>query len=120
MPDAEIGEALLVSAGGVLEATVGVEDEAMGWLAALGGHIQRGEGKVGVDAIGEGVADDLLGAKVFHNGAVEPALIGRDISNIADPGSVRLGEREAAREEVRRDGMGMPGVGGGFVGTFAC
>ena len=119
LPDAEIVEALLVSEAYWRPRS---EWKMRPWegLRRRVAIFQCGEGKVGVDAIGEGVTDDLLCAKVFHNGAVEPALIGRDISNVADPGSVRHGEREAAREEVRRDGMGMPGVGGGFVGTFAC
>ncbi len=58
-----------------------------------------------VDAVGEGVADDLLCAKVFHNSAVEPALAGGDIGNIADPCGVWLVKGEAARKEIGRDGV---------------
>ena len=60
----------------VLDAAVGVEDEAGQRLAAPDGHAKGGEGEICVDAVGEGVADDLLCAKVFHNSAVEPALAG--------------------------------------------
>ena len=76
LPDAEAGETLTVSVGGVLDA-----------------------------AVGEGVADDLLCAKVFHNSAVEPALAGGDIGNIADPCGVWLVKGEAARKEIGRDGV---------------
>ena len=85
LPDAETGETLTVSVGGVLDAAVGVEDEAGQRLAAPDGHAEGGESEICVDAVGEGVADDLLCAKVFHNSAVEPALAGGDIGNIADP-----------------------------------
>ena len=81
LPDAEAGETLTVSVGGVLDAAVGVEDEAGQRLAAPDGHAEGGEGEICVDAVGEGVADDLLCAKVFHNSAVEPALAGGDIGN---------------------------------------
>ena len=79
LPDAEAGETLTVSVGGVLDAAVGVEDEAGQRLAAPDGHAEGGESEICVDAVGEGVADDLLCAKVFHNSAVEPALAGGDI-----------------------------------------
>ena len=90
LPDAEAGETLTVSVGGVLDAAVGVEDEAGQRLAAPDGHAEGGESEICVDAVGEGVADDLLCAKVFHNSAVEPALAGGDIGNIADPFLIRF------------------------------
>ena len=43
--------------------------------AAPDGHAEGGESEICVDAVGEGVADDLLCAKVFHNSAVEPAHV---------------------------------------------
>ncbi len=60
LPDAEAGETLTVSVGGVLDAAVGVEDEAGQRLAAPDGHAEGGESEICVDAVGEGVADDLL------------------------------------------------------------
>lgn len=100
LPDAEAGETLTVSVGGVLDAAVGVEDEAGQRLAAADGHAEGGESEICVDAVGEGVADDLLCAKVFHNSAVEPALAGGDIGNIADPCGVWLVKGEAARRRL--------------------
>ena len=41
----------------------------------------------------------------FHNSAVEPALAGGDIGNIADPCGVWLVKGEAARKEIGRDGV---------------
>ena len=105
LADAKIGKPLAVSAGGVLDAAVGVEDETRSGSAAPDGHSKGGEGEVCVDGLGEGVADDLLCAKVFHNSAVEPALAGGDIGNIADPCGVWLVKGETARKEIGRDGV---------------
>ena len=88
-----------------MDAAVGVEDEAGQRLAAPDGHAEGGESEICVDAVGEGVADDLLCAKVFHNSAVEPALAGGDIGNIADPCGVWLVKGEAARKKIGRDGV---------------
>ena len=55
LPDAEAGETLTVSVGGVLDAAVGVEDEAGQRLAAPDGHAEGGESEICVDAVGEGV-----------------------------------------------------------------
>ncbi|MFR8462249.1 MAG: hypothetical protein ACLVEX_14010, partial [Ruthenibacterium lactatiformans] len=68
-----------VSVGGVLDAAVGVEDEAGQRLAAPDGHAKGGEGEICVDAVGEGVADDLLCAKCLSlNSAVvaSPSPVG--------------------------------------------
>ena len=101
LPDTEFRETQSVSAGGILDAAVRVEDEARIGLASADGRVESGESEIRVDALGEGIADDLLCAKVFYNGAVEPALIGRDISNIADPGLVGSVKRKLAREQIR-------------------
>ena len=61
----------------------------------------------------------MLCAKVFDNGAIEPALIGGDIGNIANPCHIGLVKGEVARKEIGRDGMGMPGVCGSLVNAFA-
>lgn len=119
LPDTEFRETQSVSAGGILDAAVRVEDEARIGLASADGRVESGESEIRVDALGEGIADDLLCAKVFYNGAVEPALIGRDISNIADPGLVGSVKRKLAREQIRSEGMGVSGVCGGFVGALA-
>ena len=119
LPDTEFGKALPVSTGGILYAAIRVEDEARIGLASVDGRVESGESKVGVDMIGEGVADDLLCAKIFDNSAIEPALIGGDIGNITNPCHIGLVKGEVARKEIGRDGMGMPGVCGSLVNAFA-
>lgn len=96
--NAEVDKSLAVSVGGVLDAAVGVENEAGLRLAVLDGYAESVEGEICVDAVGESVADDLLCAKVLHNGAIEPALVGGDIGNIADPCGIGLSkEKRCAR-----------------------
>ena len=46
LPDAEAGETLTGSVGGVLDAAVGVEDEAGQRLAAPDGHAEGGESEI--------------------------------------------------------------------------
>ena len=119
LPDTEFGKALPVSTGGILYAAIRVEDEARIGLASVDGRVESGESKVGVDMIGEGVADDLLCAKVFHNGAIEPAFVGRDVGDIADPGFVGSVKRKLAHEQIRSDGMRVPGIRSRLVIAFA-
>ena len=77
------------------------------------------ERETGINAVRKSVTDDLLCAKVFDNGAIEPALIGGDIGNITNPCHIGLVKGEVARKEIGRDGMGMPGVCGSLVNAFA-
>ena len=107
LADAKSSEALTVSGSSVLDAAVGVEEEAGAWLAAPDSHIESGEGKACVDALGESIADDLLCAKILDNSAIQPALISGDVGDVADPGGVGLVKGKTARKEIGRDGMRM-------------
>ena len=119
LPNAKIGEALLVSTGGVLDAAIGVEDQAEVRLAATDSYLQRGKREARVNAVGEGVANDLFCAKVLHDGAVEPALVRRDVGDIANPSLVGGVKREIAREQIGSDRMRMFGVCSRSVSAFA-
>ena len=102
-----------------MDATVGVEDETGVRLTTPDSHIEGIKCEAGINAVRKSVTDDLLCAKVFDNGAIEPALIGGDIGNIANPCHIGLVKGEVARKEIGRDGMGMPGVCGSLVNAFA-
>ena len=106
LPDAEFREALPVRAGSVLDAAVRMEDEAGQRLAALDSHVEGGEGKACVDAVGEGVANDLLCAKVFYDGTIEPALIGGDVGDVADRHQAISGLSKEKRRARRLGAMG--------------
>ena len=119
LTDAKVIKALAVGGRGVLDAAVRVEDQAGLRLTALDSHVQGVQCQVGIDTVGKSVANDLLCAKILHNGAIEPALVGGDVGDISAPGCVWPVKGEAAGEEVWSDGMGMPGVRGGLVRTLA-
>lgn len=118
LPDPKVSEPLAVSSGGVLDASVGVEDKAGQGLAASDGHIESGKGEVGVNAVGESIADDLLRAKVLYNGQIEPALLCGDVGNITYPGEVWPVKGKAALKEVWGNGVGVFRVCRGLIGMY--
>ena len=116
LAEMKVEQTLTVSVGGVLDTAVEVDNEAVRrWTAIL----RAFERKAGINAVRKSVTDDLLCAKVFDNGAIEPALIGGDIGNITNPCHIGLVKGEVARKEIGRDGMGMPGVCGSLVNALA-
>ncbi len=116
LAEMKVEQTLTVSVGGVLDTAVEVDNEAVRrWTAIL----RAFERKAGINAVRKSVTDDLLCAKVFDNGAIEPALIGGNIGNIANPCHIGLVKGEVARKEIGRDGMGMPGVCGSLVNALA-
>ena len=96
-----------------------MENEAGVRLTAPDSHIEGIEREAGINAVRKSVTDDLLCAKVFDNGAIELALIGGNIGNIANPCHIGLVKGEVVRKEIGRDGMGMPGVCGSLVNALA-
>lgn len=90
-----------------MDTAVGVKDETGIGMTALYGQIQRSEGEICINAVRESIADDLLCAKVLDDGTIEPAFIGGNVSNVANPCTVGFIEREASREEIGRDGLRM-------------
>ena len=107
LAEAKIREVLAESTSSILDTAVRVEDEAFGRAVASDSHVKCGEGKVCVNAVRESVANDLFGAEVLDHGEVEPALIGGDVGDIADPGHTRQCKGEMACQEVRGDRMRM-------------
>lgn len=119
LADTEVIEALPERQSGILDAAVGVKDEAGAWIAALYCQLQCGKGEICVNAVRESITDNLLCAEVLDDGTIEPARIGGDIGNIADPRAVGHIEREAPREEIGSDRMRMPCVRRGLIGKPA-
>ena len=107
LAEAKIREVLAERTSSILDTAIGVEDEAFGRAVALDSHVKCGEGKVCVNAVGESIANDLLGTEVFDYGEVEPAFISGDVSDIADPGHAGLCKGEAAYQKIRGNGMRM-------------
>ena len=48
----------------------------------------------------------MLCAQILDDGAMEPAFVGGDIGDAADPSTIGLDEGEAAVKEIGSDGVG--------------
>lgn len=110
---AGLGQSLAVSAGGVLDAAIGVEDEAGLGLFAQKGHAQGTQDERGVDRRAHVPAHDLARAEVHDCRDKEPALAGADIGDVANPQLVGGGRRWHFGQSVGRDGMIVVALGGG-------
>ena len=86
---------------GVLAAAIAV-DHALGLQSAAAvGHVESVDDEFGAVVVGHGIADDLAGGQVQPAGEVEPALGGRQVSDVAnqlDAGTLGV---EVAADEVR-------------------
>ena len=71
-----------------------------------------------VDTVGKGIAYNFFEAEVFNNGAVQPALVGWDVGDIAHPCLIESFKGKVMSEQIRRDGESMVGVGGSFVSVL--
>ncbi len=98
LADTEIRQTQAISVSGILDAAVRVEDKAGRRMASANGSIQSGEGEMSVDAIREGIADDLLCTQILDSSEIKPAFVGRDVGDIANPGLVWGVKRELAHE----------------------
>ncbi len=116
---AEVGKAEAESTSSILDTAVRVEDKTFGRAVAAYSHVKCGKGKVGVDAVRESIANDLLSTEIFDHGEVQPAFICGDVGDIADPSHARLCKGEITSQEVRGNWMGMVRVGRGLIGIFA-
>ena len=102
---------------GVLDAPVTVKDESLGWLAAACCHVEGFQSQGSVDALRKGIAHNFSGTQVLDDGQVEPAFPGRDVGDIAHPGLIWLFKTELSLQKVGCNGVAMPRVGCGLIGT---
>ena len=51
---------------------------------------------------------------------IQPSLSGWNVCNITNPDSIWLRNLKIPVQQIRCNGMGMPGVGGALVCEFAC
>jgi hypothetical protein len=102
LPDAVAGEGRAECFGGVLAATVGVEDETRCRLSLDDCHPERLEDEGCPHVVGDGKANDPPARQVDDDGEVRPALPGADVGDITHPRLVtpELLRVEAALQEV--------------------
>src|ERR687892_472374 len=86
---AELGDEVPVLAGHVLTAAVAVEDDPLGDAASCaGGHAQRVGDEFGAHVVGHRVAQPAPRPEIEDRGQIQPALAGRDVGDVADPGDI--------------------------------
>ncbi len=81
----DLGQALAVAVAGVLAAPIRVVDESGRWPASGDGHVEGVEGDAGGQTGAHRPADDPAGEEIEHDREIEPALAGRDVSNVGQP-----------------------------------
>jgi hypothetical protein len=102
---------------GVLNAAIGMKDQARGRLTVTQGHVPRGQNQRGVDAFTGGPADDLAAVKIQDGGQVKPALRGLNVSDVGQPDLVGSSGIGQLRQAVGRDGLVVLAVGGDHAVT---
>lgn len=119
LSDTQVREALAVSLSSVLDTPIAMEDETGVGPLPVHRHVQGGQRKVGVDAMGECVANNFAGAQILDDGEIQPALGGWNVGNIAHPSLIWLDKGKATHQQIWGGGVAVVGVGGGLVCPFA-
>lgn len=105
-------ECVAVVVAGVLDAAVGVKHQAS-WRLALGQrHAPGGQDQLGVEVLAHSPAGQPAAVEVQNAGQVEPAFLGVDVSDVADPdlvGRIRSGQ---FGQPIGGDGLVVVAVGG--------
>ena len=109
--DACCFQGCLVVAAGLLDATVGMLDQARARPLTLDGHHERRCRQLGVEMITQAPADDLAGVQVQDGRHVEPALAGCDVGQVCQSDLVWRCSRELPVEQVGGDREGVAAVG---------
>src|SRR3712207_3266974 len=75
----------------------------LGRPVTLQGHDQSIDAQSGPQVIGHAPANDLARGHVLDGGEIEPALVGREVGEVGQPGCVGPLGGEALLEQVRGD-----------------
>lgn len=116
LPETVVLQGLPVGGRGILDAPVGVENQALLRPLPPDGHAQGVEGQFGVNAVRKGVANNLFEAQVLDDGEIQPALAGGDVGNIPHPCLVWLGELEITAQQIGSHRVPVVGIGCPLVG----
>ena len=93
----------LISLGTILAATIRVNDRAPGEVAAEQCHGQRITDQLLRHTPAHRPTHDGAGIQVHDHRQIQPALVGPDVTDIADPFLIRRLSVEVLLEQIRRD-----------------
>jgi len=80
-----VGQGLAKIRAGVLAAAIGVKDELRRGLAMNLCHVPGRQDELGIDVFIHGPTDDPAAEEVHDGGQIEPAFLGTDVGDVADP-----------------------------------
>src|ERR1017187_8732907 len=117
--NAMLFEYLTEVVAGVLAAAIAVEDQLclLTWIALEPGHLQSIDHKVTLHIRPHRPAHHFAAEQIDHHRQEQPAFLGRDISQIANPRLVRRGHGELAIKYIGRNRQIVPAVGGHYAET---
>ena len=105
-------EGVAIVVAGVLNAAVGMEHQACGRLAMSPGHAPGGQDQFGVDVLAHGPAGQAPAVKVQDAGQVEPAFLGVDVGDVAEPDLVGGARSGQFGQAIGSNGLVVVAVGG--------
>jgi len=109
---AGLGEGTAKVPGGILDAAIGMKEQARRGSAVEQGHGKGGKNELGVDGSAHGPTDDPAGMEVHDAGKIKPALPGWNVGDVGDPDLVGGGGCRSHCKEVGSNRVVMIAVGG--------
>jgi len=98
---------------GVLATAVRMKDQGWGRLAMSLGHVPSGQDELGVDRLVHRPADDPAAVGVHNPGQVEPAFLGGDVGDVAEPDLIESARSGPFGQAIGSDRLVVVAVGGG-------
>ena len=112
--DVMLFENVLIVVRRVLAAPVRMMYQTMARIPSSQSHLEGLDDQLASHPGRGGPTDDLAIVKIQEDCQVKPALVGRDIGNIADPGAIRGFDSKVLLQQVRRHRKIVFGVGRRF------
>ena len=97
---------------GVLAAAVGMKHQFWWRLAMSLSHVPGREDQLGVNVLLHGPADDPTAIEVHNASQVEPAFVGMDVGDVADPDLVEGSGRGQLGQAIGSNGLVVVAVSG--------
>jgi len=110
--EADSGQQPASPSGGVLTASVGMEEGSLGERSRVRGLLEGADDEFRMHGWGEFPSKDATAEKIDDDGEVEPPLAGGDVGDVADDLDAGAGRRSGVFEEIGRGSGPMIGLSG--------
>jgi hypothetical protein len=112
LEEADSGQQPASPSGGVLTASVGMEESSLGEQARVLGLLEGSSDELRMHGSGEFPSNDATAEKIDDDGEVEPSLAGGDVGDVADDLDAGAGGLSGVFEEIGRGSGPMVGLSG--------